>query len=419
MGSPEIAFIALALLLFALVSRWVERVALTMPMVFVALGWAAERLGLVELEVEIEGIVLLGEVTLAVILFSDAVRIDTTALWHEAGLPARLLGVGLPLSIALGTLMVSVLLPELSIWEAALIAAILAPTDAALGQAVVEERSVPLRVRQGLNVESGLNDGLVLPAVLLFLALATGEETDAGFWTTFALRQVGLGVLVGVVIGGACGLLLYHARERGLVEGIYGQIGTLAVAIAAFTVALGLDANGFLATFVAGLAFGTAMPDRVADEVDEYTEDTGRLLAVIAFFVFGNVLLPGVGAALSPAVVICALGALTLGRILPVALALADMRPAGATVLFVGWFGPRGLASILFGLILLEEELPGGEELFSVISLTVLFSVVLHGVTATWGAKRYGRWFADVDDDEKGHMPEAVEVPSHRLRWQR
>ncbi len=419
MGSTEVALIAGAVVAFALVSQLVDRLPFSMPMVFVALGWISESVGAIELDLELEGIVLLGEVTLAIILFSDAVRIDVRALRRHAGLPVRLLAVGLPLSIALGTVFISLLLPGLGVWEAALVAAVLAPTDAALGQAVVEEESVPLRVRQGLNVESGLNDGLVLPAVLLFLALAQGDETEPGFWGRFILQQVGLGVVVGLAIGGAAGWLMHRARSAALVEGIYAQLGTLAVAVTAFFTAVTVEANGFLAAFIAGLAFGTVMPSADAEAIDEYTEDSGRLLAMVAFFVFGNVLLATYASGLTFAVAACALGALTLGRMLPVALSLIGMKPAWPTVIFVGWFGPRGLASILFGLILLEEDLPKSNGLFALISWTVLFSVVLHGATASWGASLYGRWFADMTEDELATMPEAEEVPMTRTRWGR
>ncbi len=418
MDPLEAMVIAGLIVVFAIVSRLSSRAPVTMPMVFVAAGWLSASAGLVELDVEIEGVVLLSEVTLAVILFGDAVRLNVAALRRDVGLPARLLGIGLPLSVVLGAVMISLLIPDLSTWEAALVAAILAPTDAALGQAVVEDASVPLRIRQGLNVESGLNDGLVLPAVLLFLALATGEDADAGFWGQFAFRQIALGVVVGVAVGAVAGRLLHLARESGWVDGIYAQLGTLAVAIVAFTAALESGANGFLATFIAGLTFGSVMPDRVADRLDEYTEDTGRLLAVVAFFVFGNVLVAEHLSEPTLAIVACALATLTIGRILPVAVALADMRTARETVLFVGWFGPRGLASILFGLLLLEEELAAADELFAVISWTVLGSVVFHGATATVGARRYGQWWSEMED-EHADMPEGMEVEPSRPRWGR
>ena len=418
--ASEITLIAVAVVAFALISAKVSRFALTMPMVFVALGALADGAGLIELDIETEGVSLIGEVTLAVILFGDAVRINVKALRHELGLPARLLGLGLPLAVLLGAVIVHVLIPELSWWEAALAAAVLAPTDAALGQAVVEDDSVPLRVRQGLNVESGLNDGMVVPAVLLFLALATGEsETGVAFWARFVLRQVGLGLVIGVAVGALGGWLVSRSVHHGLIEKIYAQLATLALAVVAYSGAVAAGANGFIAAFIAGLTFGSVSGTTLAAKLDEYTEDSGRLLAIVAFFLFGNLFVNDALSATSVTIVACALFVLTLGRILPVALAMIGMGVMWQTTLFIGWFGPRGLASILFGLMLLEEALPAAETLFAIIAWTVVASVFLHGASAAWGARRYGRWYASMPDDERDDMAETEMVTIQRHRWSR
>ena len=418
--ASEITLIAVAVVAFALISAKVSRFALTMPMVFVALGALADGAGLIELDIEAEGVSLIGEVTLAVILFGDAVRIDVKALRHELGLPARLLGLGLPLTVLLGAVVVHMLIPELSWWEAALAAAVLAPTDAALGQAVVEDDSVPLRVRQGLNVESGLNDGMVVPAVLLFLALATGEsETGAAFWARFVLRQVGLGLVIGVAVGALGGWLISRSAHYGFIEKIYAQLATLALAVVAYSGAVAAGANGFIAAFIAGLTFGSVAGVTLAAKLDEYTEDSGRLLAIVAFFLFGNLFVNDALSATSVTIVACALFVLTLGRILPVALAMIGMGVMWQTTLFIGWFGPRGLASILFGLLLLEEALPAAETLFAIIAWTVVASVFLHGASAAWGARRYGQWYASMPDDERDDMAEAEMVTIQRHRWSR
>jgi NhaP-type Na+/H+ or K+/H+ antiporter len=417
MTPGQLTVIGVVIVGFALVSRRVERGNVTMPIVMVGCGWLTATVGWVELDLDIEPIVLLGEVALAVILFSDAERLDVSALRADLGLPLRLLGFGLPLSIAFGTAVVATLIPDLGLWEAALVSAVLAPTDAALGQAVVENPTVPIRIRQGLNVESGLNDGLVLPAVLLFLALASGEDAQTGFWVRFASEQIGLGLLIGVAVGGLGGWLMERARSGGWVDGIEAQIATLGLALTAYSGALAVGANGFLAAFVAGLAYGAVLPDATADRVTEYTQDSGILLATVSFFIFGNVLLHDHLTSLSPAVLACVVVTLTVGRILPVAVAMATLRPALPTILFVGWFGPRGLASILFGLVLLEEELAEADRFFAIIAWTVLASVVLHGVTAGPGANRYGRWFASMDESEVVDMAEAGHAaPMRRLR---
>lgn len=417
----DIAVIAALIVAFALVSRRVASMPLTMPMVFVALGAITDWFGIVELAVETEGVAVLAEVTLAIILFGDAARMDIRSLEREVGLPARLLAIGFPLTVLLGAVLFALLIPGLSGWEAALVAAILSPTDAALGQAVVEDRAVPKWVREGLNVESGLNDGLAVPAVLLFIALATGEETNPGFWGRFIFEQVGFGVVIGVACGLVGGSLLVRAHRHGFVQGIYAQLATLAIAILAFTGAEVAGANGFIAAFTAGLAFGAATGREQAEEFDEYTEDTGRLLAIGSFFVFGNLFVVSAVGDTTIAVVACAALALTVMRMVPVYVAMTGMGAAPRTKLFIGWFGPRGLASMLFGLQLLEEGIAEGlsdaDELFAIIAWTVVASVVAHGASATWGARRYGEWYASMPHHERASMPESAEVRDSRIRW--
>lgn len=412
-----VCVIALALVSYALISKRIEGWPLSMPMVFVGMGWITEATGVVSLSTETGQVAVLAEVTLAIILFGDAVRINVRALRHDLSLPARLLLIGLPLSIATTTAVVALVLPRLSLAEAALVAAVLAPTDAALGKEVVEDESVPQRIRRSLNVESGLNDGMVLPAVLIFLALAKGEETTAGFWSRFVFQQVGLGVVIGISAGAAGAWLLLRAQDRDWVEGIYAQLSTLAVAVLAFAGADTAGANGFIAAFVAGLAFGTIASGSRGDHLVEYTEDSGQLLAVVAFFAFGNLFVNDALRSLSPGVVAASVAALTLGRLLPVALAMTGTGAAWPTKAFVGWFGPRGLASIVFGLLLLEEDLAGAEELFAIIALTVVASVFAHGASAAPWSRAYGRWFAAMSTHERQSLPESLPVPPGRSRW--
>ena len=416
--SGDVAIVALVVVLFALVSKRIGPTVISGPMVFVAAGLLTgpEVADLVDLGLELEAVDLLGEFTLAILLFSDASRIDTRALRREYMLPARLLGIGLPLTVALGTGVLMLLIPDVGVWEAALIAAILAPTDAALGQEVVTDQAVPARIRQGLNVESGLNDGLVVPAVALFLALAVDEEDtgSAGFWTRFVFEQIGVALLVGLVVGAAGAWVLNRAAEREWMDPLYAQLATFALAVGALTTSVHFDGNGFIAAFVAGMTFGHLA--REAEHLAEFTEDTAQLAAAVSFFVFGNVLLGPALDDVSFAVIVCALGTLTIGRMLPVAVAMVGTKAAAPTVAFVGWFGPRGLASILFGLQLLEEDLPRADDLFGVVAWTVLLSVVLHGATAAWGAKRYGAWWADMSDDEKTSMPEGADATEQRPR---
>lgn len=413
-GPTDLAVVALVLVGYALLSGRSRRWPVTMPMVLVGAGVLSHATGLVRLDLSHSGIGLVGEAALAVVLFSDAVRIDVRVLRRERGLPLRLLGIGLPLSILVGAVVVVLLLPDLGIWGAALLAAVLAPTDPALGQAVVDDESVPLRVRQSLNVESGLNDGLVLPVVLLFIGLSGGRTDGEQSWPTFVVQQVGFGVVVGALVGAAGALLLRRAQRAELVEGLYAQLATLSVAVLALTASIAFGGNGFVAAFIGGMAFG-ALSREGGTHLVEYTEDSGQLLAAVSFFLFGNVLLPESLERPSWAVVLCAVAVLTVVRLVPVLVSLAGSRTAWRTRVFIGWFGPRGLASIVFGILLVEEQVDMAEEIFSVIALTVLLSVVAHGATAGWGARRYGRWYTASGRD-RVVAAEAESVHRHRTR---
>ncbi|MFC5379253.1 cation:proton antiporter [Aquipuribacter nitratireducens] len=424
--AAQFAVLAAGVVAFAVVSRRTAPWPLTMPMVFAAFGLLCAVTGLVRLGVEPTATAVLAELALGVILFVDAARIDVRALARERGLPLRLLGLGLPLTLLLGAVVMWAVAPGLGLLGALLLAAILAPTDAALGLAVVEDPAVPQRVRQGLTVESGLNDGLVLPVVLFCLAaLGGGDGAGEGpaYWAAFVLGQVGGGTLLGIGVGALGGWALARAARAGWVEGLWRQLGTLALAGLTLAAAETLGTNGFIAAFVAGLAVGV-VSRRVGHTGDsaptEYTEDTGQLLAVVAFFAFGNVLLAEFAVDLTWQVAVLALFSLTLMRLVPVAVSLLGSRARRATVLFVGWFGPRGLASILFGLLVLEAEVPASEELFSVVTWTVAASIVLHGASASWGAARYGRWYArvrrDMPAEQAAGMPEAGSAMAHRPR---
>lgn len=409
----DVLVIALGIIAFALVSRRLESWWITMPMVFVTGGALMESTGTVDLEVAIEEVAALAEITLAVILFSDAARMNVGRVRSEAALPARLLLVGLPLTIALGTVVSWWTLPGLSLAAAALIASVLAPTDAALGEAIVSDPSVPVRVRDALNVEAGLNDGLAVPAVLLFIDLVNDDLDSSTDWATFLLRQIGGGVTLGLVAGGGIAWLIGLALRHRTIDPLFGQLATLATAVVLFAAGGELDANQFIAAFVGGLAFGSVLDDATAEHLDEYTGDTGTLLAAIAFFTFGNLFVADALGTLDVRIVVCSLLLLTVGRMLPVAIATLGMGLRRPTVGFLGWFGPRGLASIVFGILLLEEELPAGDELFDVVALVVVSSVFLHGLTATPGAQAYGRWF---ERHGESSMPESVEMPTRRLR---
>jgi NhaP-type Na+/H+ or K+/H+ antiporter len=391
----DLAVLASVIFLFGLVSRRLEGTFLTAPLVFVAAGviLGPAGLALVELKLDDHSVLLLGEIALAIVLFTDAARTNLSALRQNEVLPLRLLGIGMPLTIALGTFVATLVLTDLTFWEAAIVGTVLAPTDAALGQAVVNNPRVPIRIRQALNVEAGLNDGLSVPFLALFLTLAVAEEElqSASYWIRFALEQVGLGVLVGVGVGLAGGWLVSWASKREWMTESFERLVLLALAIIAWALADQIGGNGFIAAFVGGLVVGPTV-ERVGEQLLRFTEAEGQLLNLSVFFVFG-VLVIGLIQPLSWQVALYALLSLSVIRMLPVAVSLAGTHLRSVSVLFMGWFGPRGLASIVLGLIVVSEAplLAGREEIELVVALTVLFSVLLHGITAAPLSATYAR----------------------------
>jgi sodium/hydrogen antiporter len=414
----DLLVLATVVFAFGLVSRRLEGTVLTAPLVFVAAGvlLGPAGLGIAEFALDEHTVLLLGEIALAIVLFTDAARNDLSVLRQNEALPLRLLGIGMPLTIALGTAIAALVLTDLTFWEAAIVGTVLAPTDAALGQPVVSNPRVPVRVRQALNVEAGLNDGLSVPFLALFLTLAEAEEEhlSASVWIRFALEQVGFGVLVGVGVGLVGGWLVSLASRRGWMTESFRRLALLALALIAWALADQIGGNGFIAAFVGGLVVGPTV-ERVGERLIQFTEAEGQLLNLSVFFIFG-VLVAGLAGSLSWQLVLYALLSLTVIRMLPVSLSLLRTRLRGVSVLFAGWFGPRGLASIVLGLIVVEEAplLAGRDEIELVVALTVLLSVLLHGVTAAPLSTAYARRVEGMAVD----VPEKrgdIEMPS-RLR---
>ncbi|NNF56155.1 MAG: sodium:proton exchanger [Acidimicrobiales bacterium] len=411
----ELLIVALAVFGYALVSERFSMSPVTAPMVFTTVGIivGVGGLGWFDLELEGEATSILVEATLVLVLFTDAVRIDLRKLRNQAALPGRMLAIGLPLTIVAGTAVALVVIPGLEVIEAALLAAVLAPTDAALGQAVVSDRRLPVRIRQTLNVESGLNDGIVVPVVAVLLAVASAEAAGgASDWGELAARQIGFGILAGVAAGVIGGWLLNNRAAADQVEGVYRQLATVAIAVAAFALAGVLDGNGFIAAFVAGLAFGRVAREQCAG-VQDFTEDEGELLSAITFVLFGAVLVGPVLGDLTWQIGLYALLSLTVVRIVPVVASLTGSGTFFETRLFLGWFGPRGLASILFALLVRDElHSDVGQTVFTVAAWTVLVSVFAHGLSATaWTGRLARRLNAETEP-----MPEMEPVPDLATR---
>lgn len=417
MEAPTFLALALTLVGFGLVSARLSGSVLTAPILFVAAGLLLGPLGVGVVEIDFSGGALetIAEFTLVLVLFADAARIDVRMLWRYHSLPTRMLLIGLPLTILAGTLVAMAVFPGLPIFEAALLAAILAPTDAALGQAVVTDGRIPVRIRQTLNAESGLNDGIALPVVLLFASLtlaAEGPSQDAAGWVQFGLLQITLGPIAGIVAGYIGGRLIDRASQAGWMTPAFQGLSTLAVALAAFALAELLEGNGFIAAFVAGLTVGNVHRG-VCDYLFEFAESEGQLLTVVTFFLFGAVIVPQVIDHFTFSVLLYAIASLTVVRMVPIAISLIGARLRFPTWIFLGWFGPRGLASILFALLVFgESEAEGSVELMATVSATVLLSILLHGMTAAPAARWYGRLAARM-----GECEEAVPVKEMRPRF--
>jgi len=405
--------VAVLLIGYGALSGRLQVTVITQAMVFVAFGLLVGNrvLDLVGVDTANQYVRLLAEATLALVLFTDAAGVNLGTLRREAALPARLLGLGLPLTIVAGTLAGLALFPQLDLWTAAALATVLAPTDAALGLPVVSNRRLPSRIRQGLNVESGLNDGVCVPLLIIFLTLAQAEE-GVGHIEPFrvVLEEIGFGTIGGILAGALCALVLRTFATRGWMEGTWQQINAVAAPLLAYTVAVALGGSGFIAAFVAGIVFG-AMAGERAEHSTFLAEQSGELLNAVTFLLFGAVLLGPAFADLDWRVALYAVGSLTVVRMLPVALAMLGAGMRRVTVGFLGWFGPRGLASIVFVLILVEQtELPERSLMLTVVTWTVALSVYAHGLTAWPGANRYADWYAAQRRDHES-MPESTPVP--------
>lgn len=421
----ELGIISTLIVLYGLISRRTSESPLTGPMVFVGagllLGWTevvgfglSQEGNSYEFEIGNEFVLTFFELTLVLLLFTDATRMNLRTLRGNALLPGRLLVIGLPLTIALGAVVAGVLLVELSFWEAAVLGAVLAPTDAALGQVVVSSKRLPVRIRQALNVESGLNDGGSVPFLTLFIALAALEADfgTTGFWVRFALEQIGFGVAIGVGVGILGGLVIERAANAGWMSGLYQQLGIASLAVVAWVCAEAVGGNGFIAAFVAGLAASSAVRE-LGGMVADFADDQGQLLSLAVFFIFGALASQILGEA-SWSMLVFALLSLTIVRMLPVAISMIGTGLGLRTIAFLGWFGPRGLASIILALVVLEDdaELSGRGEIFLVMTVTVLLSVYLHGLSAGPAAAHFGTHADSMTED----APEMKDVPEVRTR---
>jgi NhaP-type Na+/H+ or K+/H+ antiporter len=389
----SLALLAAFVVLYSTIAGGVERTWISGPMVFIAFGLliGPEGLDLLSFEADREALKLLAELALALILFTDAAGADLKVLRKAAGLPARLLLIGLPLTILIGYLTGLLLNIDLSMLEIALVATMLAPTDAALGKAVETNEAVPANVRQSLNLESGLNDGICVPILFLFLALARGGEIEGGTWHLAAGLvggQIGIGLAVGLVLTMLAVELIKFAGKHQWLTTTWTQIPVVALACACFATAQFLGGSGFIAAFTGGLLFG-GLERRHRETFLRAAEGTGDTLALLTWVIFGSAVIGQAVGNFSWRILVYAVLSLTLIRMLPVFLSLIGANLTTRDKLFIGWFGPRGLASIVFGVIILNANLPNSGSMAMVVVVTVILSVLAHGITANPLANAY------------------------------
>jgi len=379
---------------FALVSKRIQGTIFTPPILFTLGGFGLSALltqtaGLTYNEGSLH---LLAELTLILVLAADASQISFEELKKQKAIPLRLLLIGLPLIILTGTVVARGVFPHIGWYEAALIAAILAPTDAALGASVLADKTVPAKIRQGLNVESGLNDGIALPAVLFFACfLNIAHQSTEENWLIFLSLQVIIGPIAGIIVGWVGGHLIARAAKKGWMTSEFQGVAAIALAIIAFAAAEICHGNGFIAAFVAGLTYGN-LHVSYSKFLHEFTETESQFLSYLTFFLFGALILPEAIAHMNWQILLYAGLSLTLVRMLPVFIATLGLGLRLPAIGFIGWFGPRGLASLLFALLILEDlHVEQAEFIQTIVATTVLFSVVLHGITAAPFSQKLGK----------------------------
>jgi NhaP-type Na+/H+ or K+/H+ antiporter len=408
-----LAILAALIFLYSLLSHRLERTILTGPMIFTAAGILMYFAlpDLLRAPLEVKPVLQLMEIALAVVLFTDGTRIRIAELIGSASLPSRLLVISMPLIILVGSIAAALLFTDLSIWEAAILGAILAPTDAGLGHAVMSSKRVPVRIRQALNVESGLNDGLAIPFLMLFIALARVDQplSDRS-WIVYLIQEVGLGILFGLLFGWIGGWLMGQAKKRKWMSAGMQQLALLAFVILAWAVIDFSPGNGFIGVFIAGLMIKNGY-ESAGEQMVEFSEVWGQLLNLFVFGVFGTLVGPLLGS-IGALAGLYALLSLTIVRMLPVVISFIGARLQRSTVLFMGWFGPRGLASIVLGLIFLKQEanLPGESLIELAVVATVLLSVFAHGISAAPAINIYARQVEKLDADAPERQ-DAVKMP--------
>jgi NhaP-type Na+/H+ or K+/H+ antiporter len=392
----SLAIVAAFAFVYSAIAGRIERSMLTGPIIFIAFGLLCGPSGIGILDINVDQIELrvVADITLALVLFIDAANADLSILRTNIKIPRRMLLVGMPLAILLGVVFGLYLFPDVSLFELCVLATILAATDAALGKGVITNKDVPPRIREGLNAESGLNDGLAVPILFVFLALATGtggEQQDSNWLAiTLVVRELGIGLIVGLSLTAVGATFARLCYDKGWFSDIWMQVLVVALALACFAAAQSLHGSGYIAAFVGGLLFGRLAGDSTHQMV-QAGEGIGELLAMATWIMFGAAVVGSAWLEITWPVFVYSLLSLTVIRVLPMLVALIGSGESLESKLFLGWFGPRGLASIVFIIIVAGYQLPGFSILVSTVVCTVTMCVLAHGFSANAWARAFGR----------------------------
>ncbi len=382
----NLAVLAVVAFLYSIVAQRMERTPFSGALVFITIGllFGPVGLGILDISINQTEFRVLADLTLALVLFIDAANADLSVLKSQSYIPVRMLFIGLPLVIATGMLLGAWLFTDFGIYQLAILATILAATDAALGKAVVTNKSIPAGIREGLNVESGLNDGMCVPILFTFIALATGAQMEGGS-TVLALKlvaeEIGIGLVVGLGMAALGFKLALFCEKRGWISDIWLQVTVVALAVGCFTVAQSLHGSGYIAAFVGGMLFGS-LTKSDTHRLVLASEGTAETLALVTWVIFGAVVVGRYYVFFTWDVLLYSLLSLTAVRMVPIVLALMGTGESMAGKLFLGWFGPRGLASVVFTIIIIDEKVPGNDIMAVTVVCTITLSIILHGVSA-------------------------------------
>ena len=386
MNYQYFAILCSFILVYSLFTKRIEKLPVSGPILYVLFGFLAGPLvfNLFAIEITDESVKTLAELALALVLLNDASKTNLNVLEHNISIPARLLLIGLPLTIFLGFLSGWLIFDSFMWVEMAILATMLAPTDAALGKQVVTNKNVPSKIREALNVESGLNDGICVPVIILLIAIFAAEHLEdvtIGFGFGLLTKEIGIGIIVGLVITFLGDKLVRTSAKHRWIEKSWQPIFIISLTFSCYAIAQMLGGSGFIACFTGGMLFGKINKNRKL-ELIEASESSGEILSLITWVIFGSVVVSTYIEYFTISVIIYAILSLTLVRIIPVLLSLTKTGLPFKERLFMGWFGPRGLASIVFAIMVLKVDLPNKDTIMITAICTILFSILAHGFSA-------------------------------------